>query len=46
MAVDFGLLAVQAGPDLGGDVVRESHPYVPGGDEVASGWHTRVCSAV
>ncbi len=40
--VDFGPLAVQAGPRLGGDVVRESLPYVPGGQEVISGSHTWV----
>jgi hypothetical protein len=40
--VDFDLLAVQEGPRQGGDVVREPLPYVPGGDEVASGWHTWV----
>ena len=33
VAVNIGPLAVQAGPCPGGDVVRESLPDVPVGDE-------------
>ncbi len=40
--MDFDVLAVQEGPRLGCDVVRESLPSVPGGHEVASGWNTKV----
>jgi hypothetical protein len=29
VAVDLGLLAVQAGPRPGGDIIGESFPYVP-----------------
>ena len=35
MWVDFGSLAVQAGPRPGGDLAGEALPDVPGGDEAA-----------
>ncbi len=41
MAVDLGLLAVQAGPRSGGDIIVESLPYVPRGNEAAGNPHTR-----
>jgi hypothetical protein len=45
VAVDFGPLAVQAGPCPDGDIVREPLPDIPG-DEVAGSSHTWVCRAM
>jgi hypothetical protein len=44
--MDLGMLAVQAGPCPGVDIIGESLPYAPGGNEAASGLHTWVCGAV
>ncbi len=46
LAVDLGPLAVHAGPHPGSDVIRVSLPYVPRGDEAASGSHTWMCGAM
>jgi hypothetical protein len=46
VAVDLGPLAVYAGPRPRSDIIGESLPYVPGGDEVASESHVWVCRAV
>jgi hypothetical protein len=35
MAVNFGLLAAEAGFRLGCDICGETFPYIPGGDEAA-----------
>jgi len=46
VAVDLGLLAVQAGPRPGGDIIGESFPYVLGGNEAARGPDMLVSSDV
>ncbi len=43
VAMDFGPLAVKAGPCPGGDFVRESLPTYLEGDEAAGGSRTWVC---
>jgi hypothetical protein len=39
VAVYLGPLAVKAGPHPGSEIIGESFPYMPGGDEVAGGTH-------
>ncbi len=42
MAVDLGPLAAQAGLRPGGDICRETFPYIPGGYEAAGRPPTRM----